>query len=275
MKIQISGNIELNIHIDNQKTSTEACPVIFLHGFSGSSSDWLSVFNKLPQRFSPVALDFIGHGKSSLPEEVFYYTAESIVMQLDQLFNILGFKEIILLGYSMGGRAALSYAAKFPKKVKALILESATPGIKDDQERLNRIKSDEDLARFIENNSLEKFADRWINLPLFDSQKKLPLEIIEKSRNSKLNNSQKGLANSLRGFSTGQMPQLWDSLMELNMKVLIITGSLDEKFTKIGSLMHEKLPESRHVIIQDAGHNIHLEKPEVFLNLLMDFLDQI
>lgn len=272
MELVLPDGIKLN-YITGESTP-DAFPVIFLHGFTGSSADWSVFFEKLPEGFLPIAVDLIGHGMSSAPEKTELYSTDQIVYQLDELIKSLQLHNIILGGYSMGGRAALSYAIKYPHKLKALILESTTPGIITEHERRIRIESDNKLADLIENNPIESFVDYWMNLPIFASQEVLPLEIRQKIRDSKLKNSQKGLANSLRGFSTGQMPQLWDKLHDLNLKTLLITGSLDIKFTSINAQISEKLKASRHYIIEGAGHNTHLERPEVFLNLLIEFLDK-
>jgi len=137
-------NIKLNI-----ENLTEFDPskktILFLHGFTGSANDWTNVFQKIDKRFNKIALDLIGHGKSSSPSSVNYYMAESLVNQIEQVISNLRLKETILCGYSMGGRAALNFAIVKPDLVKGLILESASAGFKNGKERDARVKSDETL----------------------------------------------------------------------------------------------------------------------------------
>jgi 2-succinyl-6-hydroxy-2,4-cyclohexadiene-1-carboxylate synthase len=276
MNVSLSNNIKINIEsIGDLKSKRKDVPVIFLHGFSGSSNEWLPLLKKLPEGVNSLAIDLIGHGKSCCPEEKECYSSKSIVNQLDEIFCKLDFKKVILVGYSMGGRAALSYSVNYPEKVKCLILESATPGIIDETEREERIRSDERLAQFILDHTMAEFVDYWMNIPIFASQKKLTPEKLKNLKESKLNNSPIGLANSLRGFSTGKMPQLWNRLADINFRTLLITGSLDKKFTQINARITKELKNSDHIIVKGAGHNIHLERPEVFLNLLVEFLKEI
>jgi 2-succinyl-6-hydroxy-2,4-cyclohexadiene-1-carboxylate synthase len=60
-----------------------------------------------------------------------------------------------------------------------------------------------------------------MNLPIFSSQKKSPLQKLQEIKKRKLANSEIGLANSLLGFSTGKMPSLWNRLSEFNFPVLL------------------------------------------------------
>ena len=91
-----------------------------------------------------------------------------MVEQTLELIKKFTKEKIILAGYSMGGRAALSFAVKHPEMLKGLILESASAGIKEKSLRSERVNSDEQLARYIEAHSLEEFVDFWMNIDLFD-----------------------------------------------------------------------------------------------------------
>ncbi|MGE5433108.1 MAG: 2-succinyl-6-hydroxy-2,4-cyclohexadiene-1-carboxylate synthase [Syntrophomonadaceae bacterium] len=270
MKIKLS-DAEINVETV-PSFEKGSIPVIFLHGFTGSSRDWQFLFDKLPRGFTPYAIDIIGHGHSSSPADVQLYSAKAISDQILGVINYFNFKQVILAGYSMGGRAALSFAVSYPAILKGLVLESSTAGITVENERQQRTDSDLRLAEFIENNPIQAFVDYWMDVPLFASQKKLPEEAYAEVKQNKMYNSRTGLANSLRGFSTGVMPQMWDELGNINCKTLLITGELDKKFTGINIEMSRKIRHSRHEVVESAGHNIHLERPEIFLNLLNGYL---
>ncbi|MCX6151716.1 MAG: 2-succinyl-6-hydroxy-2,4-cyclohexadiene-1-carboxylate synthase [Ignavibacteriales bacterium] len=246
--------------------------ILFLHGFTGSCKDWNDIIPKLPSEFQVITIDLIGHGKSDSPQVISHYTSDAITSQIHAIIQKLSLTEIILIGYSMGGRAALWYTVTHPEKVNGLILESTTPGIIDEKLRSERKNNDERLAEFIEKEEVEKFVDYWMSLPLFASQRQLKQEILEKIRNDKLNNRKTGLANSLRGFGQGVMPHLWSKLEHINCNVLLITGQLDKKFSDINSLMASSLSNVNHQIVSNAGHNVHLEKPEVFVSLINSFI---
>ena len=271
MKINYK-NITLNLETVEKNNSNDF--ILFLHGFTGSSEDWKEISKNIDGRFNIVSLDFIGHGKSESPDDEEIYSVESIIEQIDEALNKITKNKIIIAGYSMGGRAALSYANQHQEKLKALVLESATPGITSDTMRAERTASDENLAKYILDNPIEKFVDFWMNIDLLQSLKNMPEEKLKLMRENKLKNNPVGLANSLKGFSTGKMPPLFENLKDIRTKTLLISGELDEKFSTISLNMSKLLPFSQNVIITGAGHNTHLEKPQEFTIAVNNFLKQ-
>lgn len=272
MKIKVN-QVEFNLLLKDSELIKDKTPIIFLHGFTGSAEDWLFIFDKLPSNYYPIAIDLIGHGKTDSPEDTCYYTSCSIVNQLDSIFNQMNLEKIILSGYSMGGRAVLSYCMRHPDKIIAAILESTTAGIEDFSLKKERIAFDFLLADKILKDGIESFIDYWMDIPLFESLKEIPdYELI---KHKKYRNNVIGLANSLMGFSTGLMPSYWDRLNLLNFPVLIISGSFDKKYTEIGNKMLTKLKNAQHKIVNSCGHNVHLEKPDVFTKFVCEFLKSI
>lgn len=262
-------NLEMLTEFDKSKKS-----ILFLHGFTGSSKDWIDVALKINKRFNKLALDIVGHGKSSSPSSVNHYKAESIVNQIEHVLNKLQLKEIILCGYSMGGRVALSFSIAKPEFVKGLILESASAGFKNEKERNARKESDEELAAFIEKNSLEDFATRWLDQELFGTLRRFSNNKQKQLKEERAKNSKTGLANSLRGSGTGVMPYLGSELSNLKLPVLLITGGLDDKFTQINQNLKKMTRSSKHKIISTAGHNTHLEEPKKFVEAINGFLNR-
>ncbi|MFC7686738.1 2-succinyl-6-hydroxy-2,4-cyclohexadiene-1-carboxylate synthase [Ureibacillus sp. GCM10028918] len=243
--------------------------IIMLHGFTGSVATWDKVAVSITD-YRIIAIDLIGHGQTDSPHDVAAYTMEEQVLQLDEVFQQLNLHRVILLGYSMGGRVALSYAKTFPNRVSQLILESASPGLKFEEERTIRRSSDESLANQIQINGIESFVNKWENIPLFDTQKKLPSDVQLAVREERLSQSEVGLANSLRGMGTGAQNSLWSNLGEINIPVTLITGELDKKFCIIAEEMQALLQKARHVIVNDVGHAIHVENPEQFATIVKD-----
>jgi 2-succinyl-6-hydroxy-2,4-cyclohexadiene-1-carboxylate synthase len=246
--------------------------ILFLHGFSGASKDWEGIADFIDKKFNLAAIDLIGHGETDSPDDLSYYNINFISGMIEAAIKYFCKDKVILCGYSMGGRAALNFTIHNPNLVEALILESSTAGILNESERRMRFQKDNELAQFILNHSVSEFVDYWMNLDLFDSQKKLDIITIDEIRKAKLKNNPIGLANSLIGFGTGAMPVLLNELKNLKIKTLLITGSLDTKFTEINKLMSELLPFSEHVTIEGTGHNTHLENPKKFCEELNSFL---
>lgn len=269
MKIKLT-HCSLNIELLNNPANADR--ILFcLHGFTGSSDDWTEAANLFSPQLKVYAVDLIGHGKSDSPAGINLYTQHAIVQQLDELFSSFTNNKFYLMGYSFGGRAALSYAVSHNDKIAGLILESASAGIEDEQEREKRIQQDQQLADFILKHSLDEFADYWMNLDLFNTQRRFSNERLQLIRKAKLNNSKDGLSNSLIGFSTGVMLPLYDSLKKITVKTLLITGELDSKFTEINSEMVRFFPDAVHKIIKNAGHNTHIEEPKRFAEVVNEY----
>lgn len=265
----VNLNLEKLTEFDPSKKS-----ILFLHGFTGSANDWKDVVEKIDKRFNKLALDLVGHGKSSSPSSINYYMAESIVNQVEQVLHNLRLKEIILCGYSMGGRVALNYSIAKPELVQGLILESSSAGFKNEKEKSSRKISDEELATFIENNSLEDFATRWLDQELFGTLRRFSNDKIKRIKTERAKNSKIGLANTLRGFGTGVMPYLGSEIGKLKLPVLLITGGLDDKFTGINQNLNKIFKSSKHKIIATAGHNTHLEEQKKYLEAVNGFLSR-
>lgn len=254
---------------------SESDSVLFvLHGFSGSFRDFLFLCNRdLP--INIVFIDMIGHGESDSPNLLSFYKQEQIVIQLDKFIDYFNFKSKYLFGYSMGGRAALSYSVNFQNKINGLILESSTPGILSKKEANKRIFEDKELAEFILSNSIDKFVERWLSLPLFDSLKSLPHEKLSSHKSLKYLNNKIGLSNCLLGFGTGAMKNLWKEIETLNLPVLLFVGEYDDKFKKINIEANKLMPNSKLKVISNAKHIPHLENENEFIIEIKEFLTNL
>ena len=197
------------------------------------------------------------------------------VEDLEELFTALSLDQFILVGYSMGGRVALAYTVQSSDRVSSLILESSSPGLKTEEERIERKAADSRLAERILTDGLPAFIDFWENIPLFASQKTLSEEKQLAVRNERLSQSEIGLANSLRGIGTGSQPSYWESLETINLPVLLITGELDTKFVNISREMQRNFPNVRHETIKHAGHAIHVEKPAIFATMIEEHISEL
>jgi len=250
--------------------------LLALHGFTGSAAGWGSHLDALAAAgYRAIALDMLGHGSADAPEMSGRYGIQPACDDLHSAMDVLGIGrgQAILLGYSMGGRIAL-YTAIIGY-FRGLILESASPGIANDDERAARKVSDEALADRIERDGVPAFVNYWENLPLFASQRTLPDAVQSEVRAARLRNNARGLANSLRGVGTGAQPSLHHALKNLDMPVLLIAGALDAKFTAIARDMAAALLHVQLAIVPDAGHTVHLEQPQVFDELVIEFSNTI
>jgi 2-succinyl-6-hydroxy-2,4-cyclohexadiene-1-carboxylate synthase len=259
----------IDFHVEDYGSGS---PLVLLHGFTGSAASWSPIIDELATRHRIIAIDIIGHGASAAPEDPSHYAFEQALRDLTEITAQLGIARAAWLGYSMGGRLALGMAVDHPKKVSSLILESATPGIQHEQERLQRAEADQELARRIEVVGLERFVDEWEQLPIWESQRVLPAEVLRFEREIRLRNRAVGLANSLRGMGQGAQPSYWDRLGEIEVPVLLMAGALDRKFVGIAGQMGIRITGGELSVVADAGHAVHLERPREFLREVRAFL---
>jgi 2-succinyl-6-hydroxy-2,4-cyclohexadiene-1-carboxylate synthase len=266
MKIEVNG---VGYHV---KECGKGYPLLLLHGFTGDASTWTPFCPVWGMHSRLIMPDVIGHGQTESPEDWQRYNIEAVAVDLAGLLDRLGVEKADVLGYSMGGRLALTFTQLFPNRVRKLVLESASPGLKTEEERKFRRMKDGELANFIIEKGIEAFVNHWENIPLFTTMKRLPNPVQKEIREQRLRNSPKGLAGSLRGMGTGSQPSWWGSLYELVCPVLLLTGELDEKFCGIASAMSKSLNNSVWMTVPDSGHAIHVEKSEKFGTIVSDFL---
>ncbi|MCA9907244.1 MAG: 2-succinyl-6-hydroxy-2,4-cyclohexadiene-1-carboxylate synthase [Anaerolineae bacterium] len=249
-------------------------PLLLLHGFTGSAASWQAQTAALAERWCVIRPDLPGHGQTPAPAAD-RCSMEHVAADLSLLVGQVAGAPAVLLGYSMGGRLALYTALHHPASVRALILESASPGLERETDRAARRASDDALAQRILDEGIPAFVDAWERLPLFASHARLPTHVQAAQRAGRLANDAQGLAHSLRGMGTGSQPPLWERLDTCALPVLLISGADDTKYTQIAQRMAHALPHAQHVTIAQAGHTPHLERPEAFRAAVTGFLKQI
>lgn len=249
-------------------------PLLLLHGFTGSSANWEPIAHSLARQHQLVMPDLLGHGQTAAPAEPERYGMAEAAADLATLLDTLEIEQVYLVGYSMGGRLALYFTLHYPERVRSLILESSSPGLKMPDERLARREQDNRLAERIEREGIEAFVDFWEGLSLWASQQAVSVLKRQALRAQRLKNRPKGLANSLRGMGTGIQPSLWNQLGQVGQPTLLLTGLLDKKFVEINRRMCVEIPTAAQQIISHAGHTIHFERPQVYSERVLAFLRQ-
>ena len=221
--------------------------VAFVHGFTQTRRSWAPLLRQLDTPMEVCTIDAPGHGDST-------DGSRSVAQAGDDIAETMS--RGTLVGYSMGARMSLHAALQHPRHVTGLVLISGTPGIEDPQARADRRSADEALALRLETEGLEAFIDRWLALPMFAG-----LSPETDQRADRLTNVAVRLAESLRHAGVGTQVDVWDRLDSLTMPVLLIAGANDSKFTNTARRMHERIPQSTLVILDDVGHTAHLEDP--------------
>lgn len=248
--------------------------VLLVHGFTGTSGTWRRLTAVVSEVADVIAPDLPGHGRSSSPADPARYALDRLAGDLATVLDAANVRRAIVLGYSMGGRAALKFALRYPDRATALVLESTSPGIPGEAERAARRQSDRALAEMIEREGITAFVDHWERLPLWASQSGLDSWTRGELRAQRLAQSPRGLANSLRGAGQGEDAPVRDRLGDFRCPVLLIAGALDATYVGFARDMAGRMADARLEVVPDAGHAVHLERPAEYAALVKSFVVQ-
>ena len=240
-------------------------PLALLHGFTGEGGAFDHLHDPLGSYFRAMAPDLPGHGKSS-PATGWDDALEELRVTLPEKF--------FLAGYSMGARLALAFTLRWPERVRALLLESGSPGIANPEERARRRAEDEQLAESVLRGGVPAFVAKWEDHPTLAGLRDLSPSLLAAVRERRLRQSAEGLASALRHLGSGAQPPLWDELPLLRAPVLLVAGERDAKFGAIARDMAAAISGSRVVLVPSSGHSPHLEAPERYAATLAAFFTQ-
>ncbi|MGA1841253.1 MAG: 2-succinyl-6-hydroxy-2,4-cyclohexadiene-1-carboxylate synthase [bacterium] len=244
--------------------------ILFLHGFMGDGDDWAAVIRGFMDNYYCITVDLPGHGKTRIRDWKRGYgmpeTAKAVICLIDGL----RISRCAIVGYSMGGRLALYLILHYPERFGKGVLESASPGLRKKAERVVRITHDDQIASELGKTPFDKFLDKWYLQSIFGALRGHPdfQDLLCKRKK----NVPGELARSLRDMGTGKQASLWADLRNNRVPLLFLAGELDTKFSSIAYGMEQACPQSRVEIIAGCGHNIHFEKPGIFIESIKGFL---
>jgi 2-succinyl-6-hydroxy-2,4-cyclohexadiene-1-carboxylate synthase len=250
----------------------EGKPLLLLHGFASTHETWTDCEKYLSDGYKLIFIDLIGHGKTESPDDTERYNIKQLCFDIKYILDKIYVNNTNILGYSMGGRVALSFLMYFPEVVDKLILESCTPGLRSEDEAKLRQQSDQQLSEKILKNGIEWFSEFWEKQPIFESRRRITKSEMESIRKQQLQSNTLGLANSLLGYGTGFQPSWWENLPQISHQICIICGELDQKFCKIGKEMEKILQNATYFEVANVGHTVHLEAEEAFYSIVESFL---
>ena len=239
--------------------------VVFLHGFLGSSGDWHDTIAHLSDGCCCIAIDLPGHGRTPCNLDTFDDACDHIIKTVASLNRT----DVVLVGYSMGGRLALNSVLRSPQSFRMLVLESASPGLSSVEEREARRHHDERIAHELETRPFDEFLDNWYSQPVFASLKP---EQRQHMKSRRLQNNPMALARVLRACSVGRQPPLWDRLPELTVPLRVVAGEKDNKYVDIAGQIGTTGSDVQVAISPGCGHNTHFESAEYFARLLTDWM---
>lgn len=233
-----------------------------IHGFTGRPASWSDI-QAVPDTH---CLRVLGHGASSIAQG-----EESFTGEVSRLAAELPAERVHLVGYSLGARLALGIALKDPSRLSKLTLIGVHPGLQSENERSSRRESDLAWAKLLRTEGITAFVQAWQELPMWESQREVPISKLDSQRAQRLQHDPLQLAYALQSLGTGSMPPMWQELPALSMPVQLIVGEQDTKYLEIAKAMLAALPDGHLEVIRAAGHNPVLETPDKVDQLLAAF----
>ncbi len=239
-------------------------PVIILHGLLGSSRNWTAAAKGLTHAYDVFALDQRNHGDSPHAAS---HTYDDLVGDLKAWIDRQDGERVSLIGHSMGGKAAMVYACRYPERVRELFIADISPKVyqphfaeyleamasmntpaletrEEAEEQLKPLVDDWRMRRFLLTN-LERDPEtkrfRWkVNIPvLLDEMETIAANPLQRE------DRWEGPALFIRG---GNSPYIEDT---------------DH------ALIREHFPEAQLVTLEDAGHNVHVDQREAFTRAVL------
>jgi pimeloyl-ACP methyl ester carboxylesterase len=246
-----------------------SAPVIcFLHGGAAHAHWFDAVTPAFVDRFRVLSLDQRGHGESQWAEPPAYGT-EDFVADLLALMDTMGWARMTLVGHSMGGHNAMTFAAWHPERVAALVIVDSRPVIPAERldfmhsrgRRIPRVHASEDAA--------------------VAAFRLLPRETVA-DRGLLAHMARAGLARRDGGWGwrfdpathgARQPVDAWPLLGKIDAPTLVMRGGRSPVLpVEMAERLRAAIPNAALVTVADAYHHITLDNPAGFTTALADFL---
>ncbi|MBN1989978.1 MAG: alpha/beta fold hydrolase [Bacteroidales bacterium] len=254
-------------------------PIVVLHGLYGSSDNWLTVGKALAENNRVILLDQRNHGQSP------HSANHNYALMADDLHTFLASESIInpiIVGHSMGGKVAMRYTLEHPDTVKGLIVVDISP-----EEYTERKQS---AASHLEEHRRIITAMQALPLGQLDARNDADTLLSEaipqaRIRQFLLKNLKRNKDGAFYwGLNLDAIQQNLFTLMEgINSKgytyngpVLFVKGGESDYITDDSRNRIENIfPSAQIRTIENAGHWVHAEQTDKFLELVQSFLMRI
>lgn len=235
--------------------------LIILHGLLGASRNWTTIGKALQDRFDVHVPDLRNHGGSPHADSMRW---SELVADVLLYLDTHALDSVLLIGHSLGGKIGMKFACKYPKRVRGLIIvdiaAKAYPPYHDAEFRAmkripngsveNRREAEELLKPFIPDWGMRQFVMMNLVRSEFGLKWQINLEVLHASLQVLRQNSL-----DTKDFFEGP--------------TLVIVGGKSD-FIKNGDIemMRDWFPKIEHTTLSKAGHNVHVDDREGFLNVL-------
>ena len=237
--------------------------IVLLHGFTEDSSIWEYFAKELSKQYNVVTIDLPGHGQSDCLGDI--HTMSQMAQVVKEVLDNHEITSAVIVGHSMGGYVALSFAKMFPEMVKGLGLFHSTATADTDAAKKNR-----DIAIKAIKENHQGFLFNFIpDLFAPGNREKYSAEI--DSLISKANQMDKrGIIAALAGMK--ERPDMLEFIGETTYPVMFIAGKEDTRIPLEGVAGQIALPsESYSLVLGNVGHMGYIEAKEETLSFVSYF----
>ncbi|HKZ43892.1 MAG TPA: alpha/beta fold hydrolase [Anaerolineales bacterium] len=258
-----SGEIREYTNVNNTRLAYfqrpgRGVPLILVHGFPLDHTIWQPMIPYFDRNFWVINPDLPGYGLSGSPDHL--DSMEGYADFLSGLMDSLRIRKAILAGHSMGGYAALAFAAKYPHRLAGLTLVSSRTSPDAPSQMESRLKMIEE----IQNHGMKPVADQMAEKLSFDPGHHRYL------RNLIENTPPQGAINSIKAMMNRQ--DTTEIARELDIPRLIIAGVKDALIPIAETRqMASYLVGSQYHEFDDVGHMPMLEVPELCSSAINNF----
>jgi proline iminopeptidase len=262
------------------KIMGQGYPLLLMHGGPGMDHSSLLPLMPCADQFTLIFYDHRCNGRSE-GAEVTSMTWENLTADAEALRQTLGFDKWAVLGHSFGGMVALEYALRYPKNVSHLLLMDTCGDTRWVQQNAPEI-----LAKRGYSAAAVQGARRFFNGQLapdevfstalkfarayYDRSSLLTLfrQIVPGSRAKMRPEAQVyGFSQLLTGWT------VMDRLGEIKMPTLVLAGRDDFQFPpEHQAILADRLPNAQLELIERAGHNAPMERPEEVIEAVRRFM---
>jgi pimeloyl-ACP methyl ester carboxylesterase len=271
--------IELHGHRVAYRCAGSGPAIVLVHGITSTSATWERVMPYLATRFTVIAPDLIGHGESAKPRGD--YSLGAYASGVRDLMVTLGYENETFVGHSLGGGVVMQLAYQFPERCERLVLVDSG-GLGREVNLLLRAAtlplSEVVLPLLASTRLLD--AGRSVGRLLGRLGIRAGTELAELARgHASLGDSEARAAfvHTLRTIvdPLGQRVNATDRLyLAENIPFMLVWGERDRIIpVEHGLSAHALVPSSRLELFEGAGHFPHLDDPQRFLDVLLDFIE--
>jgi 3-oxoadipate enol-lactonase len=270
MNASRQGFAEINGASLYYETAGAGVPLVMLHGHLVDSRQWDDQFAAFGATRTVVRYDARGYGQSSLPPAAFSHAAD-----LHALLEFLGLEHVVLMGCSGGGGACIDFTLQHPDMADALILVgSGLGGYQPSGPMPPQMLA---YGQALQSGDLEQALE--LSLQIFtDGLRRQPEQVdpLVRARTRVMTAALFARPPVPEAMPHGLTPPAIERLGEIHEPTLAIVGGEDDPMLHdIATIFAARIPGAKSVVIPDAGHHPNLEHPELFNQIVAQFLSEI